>query len=711
MKRAIQRVMLLMVVMALAAPMSAQVKDWKQIKTPPLREFKPQLPTRVELPNGMVIFLQRDTELPLIDGFARIRGGSREEPAAKTGLVGIYGQAWRTGGTKKRTGDQLDDYLEMRAARVETGGGLDSTIISFSALKQDFEDVFTVFAELLREPEFREEKIELAKRQINTGISRRNDDVGGIAGRESAKLGYGADSPYARLAEYDTVAAVTREDLLAWHQKTVHPNNIILGIAGDFEPAQMEARLRQAFASWAKGPAVEKVKFDFKEPKAGIYFIPKDDVNQSQIRMVHLGTTRDNPDYYALEVMNEVLGGGFSGRLLRSIRSKKGLAYSAGGGVGTNFDHPGLFRASMGTKSETTAGAIDALFEELESLKKVPATQEELTRARQTLLNSFIFQFDSKAKILREQMLYEFYGYPLDFMQRYPAAIEKVTAADVARVADKYVHKDKLAVLVVGKASDFDRPLASLGQVTTLDIAIPPPAAAKKGAAGGGAPAPSAEGRALFDKAMAAMGGREKLAAVKAVRVVASLMEKTPQGDMQVEMEAVMAYPDRMHQKVTLPMGQINMVVSPEVAFMAMGPNARDLPASQKEEMLKSMKRDPFSLAQNADKGATFAVGGKEKVGDKDASVLFINANGAEVKWYVDDAGNLLRSEYDSVGREGPRHVVNDYSDLRKVEGITFAFKAKRTENGEEAGTMEVKEVQFNPPVEATLFQKPAPPK
>jgi zinc protease len=701
-----------MVALAVAAPLAAQVKDWKEIKTPPLREFKPQMPLRVQLPNGMVIFLQRDAELPLIDGFARIRGGSREEPAAKTGLVSIYGQAWRTGGTKQRTGDQLDDFLEMRAARVETGGGLDSATISFSALKQDFEDVFGVFLELLREPEFREDKIDLAKRQLNTGISRRNDDVSAIAGRESTKLGYGPDSPYSRVAEYDTVAAVTREDLLEWHKKTVHPNNIILGIVGDFEPKQMEARLRQAFASWAKGPAMEKLKAEFKDPKAGVYFIPKDDVNQSQIRMVHLGTTRDNPDYYALEVMNEVLAGGFSGRLLRNIRSKKGLAYSAGGGVGTNFDHPGLFRISMGTKSETTAGAIDALYAELEDLKRQPATEEELTRARQTLLNSFIFQFDSKAKILREHMLYEFHGYPLDFLQRYPAGIEKVNAADVARVAEKYVHKDKLAVLVVGKANDFDRPLASLGEVKTIDIAIPPPGASKKKetVAGGASPS-SSEGRALFDKAIAAMGGKQKLAAVKAVRFRGNALEKTPQGDLQAQVEALVVYPDRMYQKLALPMGELNMVVSPDAAFMSMGPRSRDLPASQKEELVKEIKRDPVYLAQNAEsKSVTFSVAGKEKVGDKDTSVLLISADGVEQKWYLDDAGNLLRSEYDTVGQEGPRHVVNDYSDLRPVEGIVFAFKSKRMENGAEAGTMEIREVQINPEVDQALFQKPAPP-
>src|SRR5216683_4966343 len=174
---------------------------WKKIPIPQLPTFHPQEPKRIELPNGLVIFLQEDHELPTIDGIARIRGGSRSEPAAKIGLVSLYGEVWRTGGTKTQTGDQLDDYLEIRAAKVETGGNADSTIISLACLKEDFDDTFKVFADLLRDPEFREDKLDLAKREMFDAISRRNDETDEISNREALKLAYGASNPYARVAE------------------------------------------------------------------------------------------------------------------------------------------------------------------------------------------------------------------------------------------------------------------------------------------------------------------------------------------------------------------------------------------------------------------------------------------------------------------------------------------------------------------------------
>ena len=462
------------------APAShGQATDWKTIQAPLLHAFHPQQPRRVELSNGMVIFLQEDHELPLVRGTAQIRGGSRDEPAEKVGLVQIYGQVWRTGGTKSKTGDQLDDYLEARAAKVETSEGTDSTTVVWTCLKESFDEVFGVFTELLREPDFREDKLSLAQAQLNTQISRRNDQPFQIAFREAAKLVYGADSPYARVPEYATVAAVTRDDLLSWHQRYVYPNNIILGVVGDFDSKAMETRLRVAFESWPKGPAAPKLQASFKGPKPGIYFVQKDDVTASTVQMVDLGTTRDNPDYYAIDVFNEFFGGGFSSRLFSNIRSKKGLAYAVGGAVGTEFDHPGILRLFLGTKSKTTAAAIDAFNAELDALKTNPAMPEELTKAKESILNSFVFRFDSKEKVMRERMTYEFYGYPADFLEKYRAGIEKVTQQDVARVAHQYIHRNQLAVLIVGKAADFDRSLSSFGPVTTLDISIPGMAAAK----------------------------------------------------------------------------------------------------------------------------------------------------------------------------------------------------------------------------------------
>ena len=450
-------------------------QTWKQISIPKLPAFHPAQPKRIELPNGMVVFLQENHELPIIDGTARIRGGERSVAANKTSLTEIYGEVWRTGGSKTRTGDQLDDYLEQRAAKVETGGGVDSTTVSWSCLKEDLDDIFRVFADVLKNPEFRADKIEIAQKGMYDGISRRNDDPGQIAGREAAKLAYGANSPYARVAEYATVAAITRQDLVDWHRTHVHPNNIILGVAGDFDSAKMEARLREAFASWPRGAVAKDAEIKPEPAKPGYYQVDKTDVNQSNIQMVTLGITRRSPDYFAVSVLNEAFGGGFSSRLFGDIRTTKGLAYAVGGGVGSGWDHPGMLRLMMSTKSKTTIESIQALDEEIADLAKRPIDDEEIKRAKDAILNSFVFRFDSPAKVLQEKMAYEFYGYPLDFLENFQREIEKVTKEDVARVAAKYIHREQMAVLVVGKVSEFDKPLSGLGTVNKLDIAIPAP--------------------------------------------------------------------------------------------------------------------------------------------------------------------------------------------------------------------------------------------
>src|SRR6476646_4874902 len=238
---------------ATATPSAAPATSWQKVPIPPLHQFKPQEPRRVELPNGMVIFLQEDHELPLIDGTIRIRGGSREEPADKVGMISLYADVWRTGGTRSKTGDELDDFLEAHAARVEASDSADSTFLSWSSLKENYDQVFPVVLDLLENPEFRQDKIDLAKQQFASLISRRNDALDEIAQRESTKLAYGLDNPYSRTAEYDTVTAIKREDLLQWHKRTIAPNNMILGIAGDFDSAAMEQKLRQAFGNMPKG--------------------------------------------------------------------------------------------------------------------------------------------------------------------------------------------------------------------------------------------------------------------------------------------------------------------------------------------------------------------------------------------------------------------------------------------------------------------------
>jgi zinc protease len=668
-----------------------QATDWQQIPIPKLPAFRPAEPKRIELPNGMVIFLQEDHELPLIDGTIRIHGGSRNEPAAKTGLVDLYGEVWRTGGTKSETGDQMDDFLEVRAAKVETEGNVDSTSLGWSCLKSDFDDVFKLTVELLREPGFRADKLALSKDGLYDSISRRNDNPGSIAAREAAKLAYGANNPYAREAEYATVAAVTREDLIAWHKTYVQPNNIIIGVTGDFDAAAMEAKLRQAFAPWPKGPAAKKEHVDFQTAKAAYY--------------------------YAIEVFNEAFGGGFSSRLVKDIRTKRGLAYSVGGGIGTAFDHPGVIRFSLGTKSQSTAEAIQALYEDIDNLKKQPINDEEMKKAKDSILNSFIFNFDSPDKVLHERMAYEFYGYPLNFLEKYRDGIEKTTKEDVNRMAAKYLHRDQFAVLVVGNPKDFDKPLSALGSVNNVDITIPPAPGEQQGSAGApdSSPAPAgpaaavasnAEGKALAAKVAESMGGAVKLKTVRALR---ARMEQQSGEETSPPMEITILYPDRMHLAMDSPMGPMTVVFTATTSFMATQGQVRDIPSSQRKESLDQIKRDLTFIAQHVDDPKfTFTAGGSEKIGDVEAKIVDVNADGTPIRWFVDPkTGRVLKETYSAIGSSGPFQGETDLSDWKTFDGVMFPVKHVNKQNGKDSSVVTFTEVHFNPEVDPKLFDKP----
>ena len=458
-----------------ARPSAATTEPWQKIPIPPLHDFKPVEPKKIVLANGLTIFLAEDHELPFINGSILIRGGSRDEPAAKIGLASLYGQTWRTSGTAAQSGDMLDDLLAQKAASIETGGGIATTSVRWSSFKQDFPQVFGITLDLLLHPDFKAEKLQLAKRGVTAGIARRNDDAASIAGREAAMVAYGKSSPYAREVQYSTIAQVQISDFADWHKRTVIPNGMIVAVSGDFDPATMEAALRKAFEPLAPGPAISTLEAVFADPPKAVNFVDKTDVNQSNVYIVGLGTERNNPDYYALSVMNEIFSGGFGSRVFQYVRTKLGLAYSVGGSYGASYDHPGMFTVAASTKSASTVAATQAMLHEIDLLKTQPPTPAEMKSAKDQVLNSFIFNYDSREKTLNEQVTLAFYGYPADFLDQYKEGIEKVTAADVTRVAQKYIDTSKLAIVVVGNQSEFGTPLTTLGPVKTIDITIPPP--------------------------------------------------------------------------------------------------------------------------------------------------------------------------------------------------------------------------------------------
>jgi zinc protease len=686
----------------------AQVNDYRDLKYPNLPDFKIPKPEVFSLPNGLQVFLMEDPELPLIQVNARIRTGANYEPADKVGLANLMGSVQRTGGTSRQTGDEIDDFLAARAASIETGIGGDSGSASMDCLKQDFDDVFKVFNEILRTPAFAQEKLDLAKVSVNTRIARRNDNVGGIASREIARLVYGPDSPLARMTEYATIKAITREDLVTWHKANYHPNRILLGVVGDFKAAEMKQKIEAMFGDWPEGPDQDKTPVAYrKEPAPGYYFIEKSDINQANIVMAHLGIETRNPDYFAAQVMNEVLSGSFASRMFSNVRSKKGLAYSVYGSLGSSFNHPGLFRAGLQTKLANTTKGLDAVRAEVIGMIEKPATTEELKLAKDSILNSFIFNYDSKEKILSQQMTYAYYGLPSDYLEQYRANIEKVTAADVARVAQKYLHPDQLAILVVGKATELDQPLTNLGKVTAIDITIPPPPDS----------APKIEknsarleaGKKLWAEVVKAMGG-ETLKKAEAVQSTMSVDFSMGGQSFSMKQTATIVFPDQVRQVMSLPVGEQTMVINGDESFARMGDKVEPLPANLAAEQKKEQGRNLLYLLHYYDDAALELLADKEEaVGGVNCRILATTFKGVESRMWIAPDGKVLKQTYQGINpmTRTPGTVEAVYSDYREEASIQVARKQTRKMDGEQIMTINIESFELNPKIDPAVFKKP----
>ncbi|MEA5616787.1 pitrilysin family protein [Cronbergia sp. UHCC 0137] len=454
---------------------ATQAKHYTDLQFTPLTEIKIPKYERYTLKNGLVVYLMEDHELPLVSGTALLRTGTRWEQANQVGLASLVGTVMRTGGTQKSSADKLNEILEQRAAAVETGIGEGAGTASFDALSEDLETVLGLFAEVIREPAFPQEKLDLAKTQIKGGIARRNDDPKNIVSREFKKLIYGEDSPYARTVEYATLDQISREDLVKFYQEYFHPNNMILGIVGDFEAKKVRSLIEAKFSDWKPNLKLTLPQLPQVSPAnlGGVFFVNQPQLTQSNVLIGHLGGKFDNPDYAALDVMNGVLNG-FGGRLFNEVRSRQGLAYSVYGVWSPRFDYPGMFMAGGQTRSDATVQFVKALKTEIKRLQTQQVTTKELNYAKDSTLNSFVFNFQDPSQTLSRLMRYEYYGYPADFLFRYQKALTNTTTADIQRVAKKYLQPKNLITLVVGNQTAIKPPLTQLSaQVTPIDVTIP----------------------------------------------------------------------------------------------------------------------------------------------------------------------------------------------------------------------------------------------
>jgi predicted Zn-dependent peptidase len=439
---------------------------------------------RVVLKNGMVAYIIEDRALPLVNISATVRAGAWLEPAGKEGLARLTGSQMRAGGTKSLTAEQFDEKADFLAAQIGSSLGDTSGGASLNCLADNLDDSLKLFIEMLREPRFQEDRLKLAKEQILQDMKKRNDESSDIESRELSFLVYGEEHFSNRYSTEASINSITSADLKAFHDMYYYPANFILAVSGAFTRADIVKKLEDAFANWPSPKrVVGLVPPGIKPASPGIYRMNKD-VNQGRVSVAIPTVLRTSPDIYALEVMNEILGGsGFTSRITKTVRSNEGLAYSAGSGIGFGVYYPGRFRASFQSKSSTVAYALQLVFEEIRKIREAPVTEEELVTIKNSLIQTFPSNFESKAQQAGTFAADEYTRRDPLFWSTYRDKIQAVTAADVQRVARQYLVPEKMITLVVGNQFEISKgdgkhditleKLAAPGKITELTLRDP----------------------------------------------------------------------------------------------------------------------------------------------------------------------------------------------------------------------------------------------
>ncbi len=432
----------------------------EKLKFPRL-DFQPPIPAdyRVELKSGPVAYLVPDRELPLINISIQVRTGDYLDPDGKEGLAGLTGYLLARGGTKTWKAEDLDEHLAFLAANLGSSIGDTSGSLNLNLLSKDLSEGLKVLREVLTAPRFQDDKLTLRKEQILQSMKQRNDDARGIERRERYFLVYGEDFFLNRHSTKASIDSITREDIQKFHQQWFVPGNFVVAVNGDFDRKDMIARLEKLFADWpvsGKAPAPVPAKYEFAKP--GVYIVEKD-INQGRVNVVMPGIHRDDPDFFAGQIMNDILGGGgFTSRIMNRVRSDEGLAYSAGSALPGGVYYPQYFIAAFQSKSITVAYATSIVMEELKRIATAPVTDEELNTAKKSMTETFPQNFATKGQVAGQFAADEYSGrfakHP-EYWNTYRQKIEQVTAADVQRVAKRFMKLDEAVILVVGKKEEI----------------------------------------------------------------------------------------------------------------------------------------------------------------------------------------------------------------------------------------------------------------
>ncbi len=687
---------------------SIDAKPHEELTYEPI-QFKPPVPQKHTLSNGMELYLIEDNELPVFNISGLVKTGTIYDPADKIGLASIFASVMRTGGTVSRGPDALNEELESMAASVEIGMSPEYGSVSLSTLAEDIDKGLEIFADVLRNPAFREEKLDLRKQQAIEGIRRRNDNPIQLAWRNFSEILYGKDHPFGWYSEIENVENISVDDLKAFHARYFHPNNIMLSITGDFDTESIISKLENTFEGWGKSevdfPDIKQVE---RVRTPSVHYIKKE-LPQTTMLIGHIGIQRkpDFPDLFALRVMNDILGeGGFTSRLMSQVREKHGLAYMVGSIMQTSlYTNPGEFFAYSQTRAEKTAEAITLITDIIKGMRDAPVTEDELKRTKDSLINSFVFSFESSSQIAFQQMMLDYRGFAPGFLETFTDNIAKVTIEDVQAVAQKYLHPDALTIVTVGNKENFDRPLDEFGEINEIEIEQPEPPPVE--------PIPEAsdedisKAREILVSVINAHGGLE---AIKAVTSVVSQGQATiaQMGGIQMGLRVSSLYPDKLRQDMQTPQGDVSILFDGESGFMVSAMGSQPLPPEMSASLKDATFRDPIPLLQYlTDSDIPIQLSGSEEVEGKPASVLLLTQpSGESLKIYVSEETHLiLKYAFRETEMGTTMEKETFFLDYRDVDGIQIAFNVIQNVNGELYTNSTLTKVEINSELDESLFE------
>jgi zinc protease len=740
MKRLIASVMLC----ALGAVGVVAQERWQSQGAPrPLKARDVRFPeyTLQTLPNGLQVVTVLHHEQPAVSMRMIVRAGGALDPRGKHGLAQLT-TSLLTQGADGKTAHEFNDQIDFIGGLMDADAGTELSFLRMVVMKDSFDVGLRMLSDIARRPTFAMEEIERQRQQMLSALQVDFENPEFIADSVFRRLVYGLH-PYGmpQNGTPESIAAVTRDDLVAFHRRNFVPNNAILAIVGDLTSEEALQGVRRVFGDWERRELPPEPFSQPPDPARRVIVINRPDAVQTEIRVGHLGIRRNHPDYMALNLAIRVLGGEGANRLHQVLRTARGLTYGAQAEMDTRRES-GAFEASTNTRSQATGEALRLIVDEFWRIQRERVSERELADAKAYLTGSFPLTIETPDSIATHVLNVLFYGLPIDELQSFRRRVNAVTVDNVERVARYYLRPDRLSVVLVGNAAAFISELPRVGYGTfemidmaNLDLtAADFKRSARIGTAGGAgvgdvaqafrparrasyqqtnpiAPTEGADARALLDQVIAAKGGLETLRASKTITAVTTAELTTPEGPVRAETTTYLAYPNRVRVETKLPNATIVQGFDGARAWVQDARGTHDVPDQGLRELQSGFRRDMIAMLLAARDGTVRArrlPDVKDETGKLFHALEFSAVDLEPLVLQIDPATSLITKQTYVAGGPGQPLVEELFSDYRPVDALQVAFTARVRRGGQPVLERRILDIKINTPLDPALFRRPS---